>query len=149
MQSYGAIRKVMLIVLLSILGSYCIGSDHGDHAQGNVFESAMQSTYDIAASVGSYCYKLWSELADKIMSVFKKNDEQVVKIQLVDDSVHGNDAYCTDGAEDCRYLNHFFNDTYYKDVDGYGRTMDMDDSFHYDVDEPGMPIIEDHPDLVS
>ncbi|MDP3788067.1 MAG: hypothetical protein Q8Q60_01955 [Candidatus Chromulinivorax sp.] len=144
MKSYGALRKVMLIVLLSILGSYCIGADQVKNGQENMFEHAIQVTYDVVISVGSYCCKLWSELADFVMTMFGKNNDQMVKIQLVDDNVHGNDGHCTDGANDCKYLNRFFNDTYFKDVDNYG-SMDLDNSSHWDVDVDPMVLIEDDP----
>ncbi|MBV8661436.1 MAG: hypothetical protein JO129_04800, partial [Candidatus Dependentiae bacterium] len=64
MKNYGAIRKVMIMVLLSILGSYCIGAvDHKQVTEQNSFDSLKKSTYDMAASVGAYCQKLYFEVA--------------------------------------------------------------------------------------
>jgi hypothetical protein len=136
MKSYGAIRKVMLIVLLSILGSYCIGSDRNESMSSSSFDYAMQSTYGVFVSIGTYCHKLWSEMVDKVMTVFGKDDDQKVKIQLVDDRVHGNNLYCTDGKADCIYNNEFFNDTYVTGV------LDEDSDTHLDVDSDPMKLID-------
>lgn len=154
MKSYGALRRVMLIVVLSILGSYCFGADRAQVEQQNWFRSMGQSAYDMVVSVGSYCSQLWSDFVDAVVDRFEARNGQTVKIQNIgvtatndnnsEEYPHGEDGKCTDGREDCEFLNHFFNDTYYKDVDRAG-TMDMDDSSHYDVDADPMTLIYDGP----
>lgn len=143
MKKYGAVRKVLLMVLLSILGSYCIGSDLPENKKMNSFDIVMQSTYGMVQSIGAYCHKLWSEITGKMHSFFysKKDDHKVV-IQLVDDSVHGNEAYCTDGRNDCVYNNRFFNDSY---VTG---ALDEDSTTHLDWDSDPITLIEDDAPLM-
>ncbi len=138
MKNYGALRKIMLIVVLSILGSYCIGSTEDKKIEVSSFEYAMKLTYDLFASVGNYCQILWSDLVDTIQSLFGRNKKHDVEIQMIDDEVHGNNEYCTDGQEDCHYNEEFFNDTWFKG------TLDADPTTHLDVDVAPMRYVDAH-----
>ena len=116
MKNYGAIRKVMIMILLSILGSYCIGA--ADHKQvteqkslQDSFDSLKKSTYDMAASVGVYCKKLYFRAAHYVSSIFYKNDNNI-KIQNFTGDVTANLHYCTDGREDCEFNEKVFDDTF-------------------------------------
>lgn len=137
MKKYGSIRKVMLMVLLSILGSYCIGSDLPEDTKMNSYDIVMQSAYGFMQSIGTYCHKLWSEIAGKVYSIFYTHDDHKVMIQSIDDGVHGNEASCTDGRDDCVYNNRFFNDSY---ITG---NLDVDPTTHLDWDSDPMTLIED------
>ena len=135
MKNYGALRKIMLIVVLSILGSYCIGSTDDKKIEVSSFEYAMKLTYDFFASAWNYCQVLWSKMVDKIQSFFGNNKNKDVTIQMIDDEVHGNNRYCTDGRKDCVRNNEFFNDTWFT-----GK-LDVDPTTHLDVDTAPMRYV--------
>ncbi len=125
MKNSGALRKVMLILLLSILGSYCIGSD-AKNSESNYFDATLHSAYGMVASVSSYCHKLYSELAHQIMGVFKKNEQQDVKIQNRTGEVTSAFSYCTDGKKDCEFNEKFFDDTYnYTGASNFDQSLDL------------------------
>ncbi|MBP6869952.1 hypothetical protein KBC04_03660 [Candidatus Babeliales bacterium] len=123
MKRYGALRKIMIMVLLSILGSYCIGADDYKNQLKDSFHHAVDSSYLMAKSVGGYCQKLWSELVEKAQEVWYGKDDQSVEIQRAivkqDPTVDSREDFyldyekCTDGAGDCAFNEHFFGDTYY------------------------------------
>ncbi len=142
MKSNGAIGKVMLIVLLSILGSYCFGSYQEEEIKISLFGSVVESTREVFVLVGSYCQTLWANFFDKLEQLFGK-EEPEVEIQMVDELVHGNDAYCTDGRKDCIYNSEFFNDTW---VTG---KLDDDPTTHLDIDTAPMRYVksEDMPSM--
>ncbi len=133
MKTYGAVRKLMFILVLSILGSYCIGVDQQSHVKVAESYDVMKSTYGLVFSVGTYCYKLWSEILSKVMSAFDNNHNESVKIQMVEENMHGNNDSCTDGKEDCIYNEEFFNDSW---ITG---KVDEDPTTHLDID--GDPIV--------
>src|SRR3989339_1017550 len=138
MKNYGALRKIMLIVVLSILGSYCIGSTEDKKIEKSSFEYAMKLTYDFFASTWNYCQILWSEMIDKLQSLFGGSKKHDVAIQMIDERMHGNNGYCTDGQEDCVRNNEFFNDTWFT-----GK-LDADPATHLDVDSAPMRYVDAH-----
>jgi hypothetical protein len=141
MKNYGALRKVMLIVALSILGSYCIGSQRDENVAMSKIGYVLQVSYDACASVGSYCQNLWA----KLVEFFDGYRTHEVEIQMVDERVHGNNLYCTDGRKDCIYNQEFFNDTW---VTG---KLDGDPTTHLDIDEAPMRYVnsEDIPHMAA
>jgi hypothetical protein len=144
MKSYGALRKVMLIVVLSIIGSYCFGAEKADNQQSSWVNRVVQLTSEYVTSIGAYCSQAWSGFVESIMNLCrKKDDDQVVAIQAVDDRMHGNRAYCNPGDKNCEYSNDFFNDTFFR-VD-YTGSADLDPTTHYDVDSDPMKLIYDGP----
>lgn len=79
MKNNGALRKVMLIVLLSILGSYCIGSD--ENKSMTMFDSAMLYTYSFVTSLGNTCSKLWSEVVARAGAMLGSNHKKIDTVQ--------------------------------------------------------------------
>lgn len=147
MKSYGAIRKLLFIVVLSILGSYCIGSDRQQSGVVNSLEYALQVSYSAVASVGLYCQKLWSELVAKVIgsphgSVVREQHaalESDVVVQMVDDDVNSYRAYCTDDNDDCQYNVDFFTDT------SLTGKLDEDPGSHYEIADGTIDLLEDNP----
>lgn len=137
MKKYGAMRKFMFFVLLSILGSYCIAAEADTHE--NSIQSLMQATYGMIVSVGSYCYKLCSEVKNSVVVLFASTQahNQNVAIQSLDKSIHGDNYQCTDNQEDCIYNEEFFNDTY---ITG---ELDGDPHSHWDFDTDPFVLIRD------
>lgn len=151
MKNNGAIRKVMFIVLLSILGSYCIGSDQQDSMQGQTNFGGKGSA---SAKKKAPKVKKTSISKKKSLKVSpKKQSSQIVKSVASqikaqkkapfityfakNDQVHGNDSACTDGRDDCVYDEHFFNDTWFT-----GK-LDEDPTTHLDPDTNPMVLIDD------
>jgi hypothetical protein len=131
MKNYGALRKVMLIVALSILGSYCIGSQDDENVAISTLDYVLQVSYDACATVGNYCKNLWAKLVE-FVDGYRTHE---VEIQMVDERVHGNNLYCTDGRKDCIFNQEFFNDTW---VTG---KLDGDATTHLDIDQAPMRYV--------
>ena len=136
MKNNGAIRKLMVMIFLSILGSYCVGSDRAEKVKIIYFDSMKTSVSSMVESIGQYC----SELVDKIRSMFVS--DQQVEIQSISlarkklpvhrdndfDSSHGFYSKCTDGQKDCYFNEEFFDDTYFT-----GK-LDLDPKMSLDAD---------------
>ncbi len=60
-----------------------------------------------------------------------------VVIQNIQDNVHGDRHYCTDGEQDCRYNTDFFRDTWFTGQ------VDLDSTTHYDVDSDPVVLVQD------
>lgn len=60
-----------------------------------------------------------------------------VVIQNIQDNVHGDRHYCTEGEKDCQYNTDFFRDTW---LTGQ---VDLDPTTHYDVDSNPMVLVQD------
>jgi len=136
MKRYGAIRKLMLIVLLSILGSYCIGTDCQQVESIDSIHTIMKSTYGAVVSIVSYCGKLGSELLNWMINLLYRGQEQNIIIQSVGANQYAQ-QYCTDGKKDCKYNEEFFDDTWFS---GH---LDMDPNSHIDADVSPMRFIHD------
>lgn len=120
MEKYGALRKLLVILLFSCVGLYSFGSiDDKENFKNRAYQ-AVDSVVSVSKSVGSYCQKLWLELVGKVRSYFYAYEDHRVVIQKADvsekdDHLSFYEDYdkCTDGLDDCRYNEQFFGDTYY------------------------------------
>ena len=144
MKKNGAIQKLMIMVLLSVAGSYCIGSEHSEKVEIRYFDSIETSVSRMIESVGMYCHNVWSDIMDKLRSIF--GDDQEVEIQGMKlarkklpvhrdndfDTAHGFYSKCTDGRKDCYYNEEFFDDTYFT-----GK-LDLDPKMSLDADADPM-----------
>ena len=72
----------------------------------------------------------------------QKKIQPDVTIQRVEENVHGNNDYCTDGTKNCIYNSEFFNDTW---VTG---KLDEDPTTHYDIDSDAPDLTKDSVVLV-
>lgn len=140
MKNNGAIRKLMIMVLLSIFGSYCVGSEQSDNVEKSYFDSMKSSVSSMVESMSMYCQKTWSDTVSKFRSMF--GNDQLVEIQRVNlgrkklsarhdndfDTSHGYYSKCTDGQKDCYFNEEFFDDTYFT-----GR-LDLDPATSLDLE---------------
>ena len=134
MNTYGALKKLMIMMLLSIFGSYCMGSQEIVDAK-NTAPFILQTVCDYFNSCVQYCAASWSDFIHYITGYVKKYDEKV-KIQNVQDNVEGDRHYCTDGKKDCDYNTDFFRDTWF-----VGK-IDEDPTTHYNVDEDPVRLVQ-------
>lgn len=124
MQAYRALFKVMLMVSLSIFGSYCIGNDNSNNQEIGFLQSAVNYVSSSILSVAHYGQKLISEAVDAISSWLSLGQaDHDVTIQGLrkpkkDNGLFGDEVFmdydkCTDGKEDCEFNNKVFSDTWF------------------------------------
>jgi hypothetical protein len=86
-------------------------------------------------SLGSYFYKLYTEITNQFIAILYNKQTQDVLIQKIS---HSNDNNkCTDDREDCISNEEFFLDTWFT-----GK-LDMDTKSHLDVDAAPMQFVQD------
>ncbi|MGZ6251231.1 MAG: hypothetical protein ACXWL2_04325 [Candidatus Chromulinivorax sp.] len=106
-KEYGALRKFMLIILLSILGSYCISNDQQLHEQ-----NFLSTGYQLVVSSIDIVKKMIINSYDYVYNLFFEHEKQDVAIQYHTGDITSYVDYCTDAKEDCQQNQIFFDDTW-------------------------------------
>lgn len=98
MKQYQVLRKVLLMIMLSIVGSYCMGVEQAQ---------PVYTVQNCVQSITSFMDAAWRYAVQYVQSFFDYIPVDI-KIQNLEEDLREDMQDCTDDLQDCQYNQEFF-----------------------------------------